>query len=179
MDTMNPAYITAFAALAGSVIGGFTSFASTWLTQTKQARVGALTGDKKRRQKLYREFIDEASRLFAQALEHDKAQVADLVRIYAMINRMRLWSSPPVIDAAEKLVRLVIDTYLEPNKTFVELYDKLHSGAIDPLRKFSEACRRELETLGSAERRPGFGGRWMLTGWHRQILEPGQQPGGR
>ena len=176
---MNPAYVTAVAALAGSIIGGLTSFATSWLTQARQARAGALAGDKKRRRKLYMEFIDEASRLYAQALEHDKAQVADLVRIYSMINRMRLTSSPQVIDAAEAMVRLIIDTYLEPNKTFLELYDKLHAGAIDPLREFSEGCRRELEALGSAPRPAGTGGRWVVTGWHRQLFGPGQQPGGR
>jgi hypothetical protein len=176
---MNPAYITAVAALAGSIIGGFASFVTSWLTQAKQARAGALASDRKRRRKLYTEFIDEASRLYAQALEHDAAQVADLVRIYSIVNRMRLIASPPVMDTAEIMVRLIIDTYLEPNKTFAELYDKLHHGAIDPLREFSEACRRELEALGSAPRPPGLAGRWVVTPWRSLVLGPGQQPGGR
>src|SRR5438874_12036441 len=36
---MDPAYISAFAALAGTAVGGLTSFATSWTTQT-----GASTG---------------------------------------------------------------------------------------------------------------------------------------
>ena len=36
---MEPATISALAALAGATIGGVTSFAATWLTQRTQARV--------------------------------------------------------------------------------------------------------------------------------------------
>jgi hypothetical protein len=35
---MNPAYISAFAALTGAIIGGLTSFATTWFTQRTQLR---------------------------------------------------------------------------------------------------------------------------------------------
>ena len=35
---MNPAYISALAALAGANIGGLTSFATSWLTQRTQLR---------------------------------------------------------------------------------------------------------------------------------------------
>ena len=35
---MNPAYVSAFAALAGAIIGGLTSFATSWFTQQAQLR---------------------------------------------------------------------------------------------------------------------------------------------
>ena len=35
---LNPAYISALAALAGALIGGLTSFATSWLTQRAQLR---------------------------------------------------------------------------------------------------------------------------------------------
>jgi multidrug resistance efflux pump len=38
---MNPAYLPAIAALAGSAIGGLTSLASTWLSQSRQNEVDA------------------------------------------------------------------------------------------------------------------------------------------
>ena len=40
---MEPATISALAALAGATIGGVTSFAATWLTQRTQAKVQELT----------------------------------------------------------------------------------------------------------------------------------------
>jgi hypothetical protein len=61
---LNPAYLPALAALAGSAIGGLTSLAAAWLTQQRQDHTKRLSQDKTRRQKLYRQFIDEASKLY-------------------------------------------------------------------------------------------------------------------
>jgi hypothetical protein len=36
---MNAAYVSAFAALAGSVIGGLTTFAAAWITQQNECRL--------------------------------------------------------------------------------------------------------------------------------------------
>src|SRR5258707_11481379 len=106
---MNLAYLTALAALAGSALGGLTSLASAWLTQHRQARAERLSQDKSRRQKLYKQFIDEASKLYADALAHDQAEVSALVSIYALISRMRVLSSSAVIERAEAVVRMIID----------------------------------------------------------------------
>jgi hypothetical protein len=142
---MNPAYLSAFAALAGSIIGGLTSFASAWLTQRRQDRANRISGDKARRQKLYKQFIDEASKLYADALAHDQAEVSALVSVYALISRMRVVSSSAVVAKAEAVVRLIVDTYFAPNKTFPELRALVNSHAVDPLRAFSEECRAELQ----------------------------------
>ena len=115
---MNNAYLPALAALAGSAIGGLTSFASAWLTLHHQDRAKRLSGEKTRRQKLYKQFIDEASKLYADALVHDKAEVSALVSVYALISRMRVVSSSAVIEKADAVVLLIIDTYFRPNKTF-------------------------------------------------------------
>ena len=144
---MNPAYLPAFAALAGSAIGGLTSFASAWLTQHHQDRANRLSGEKTRRQKLYRKFIDEASRLYADALVHDQAEVSVLVGVYALIGRMRVVSSPAVIVSAETVMRMILDTYFAPNRTFPQLREMVDGHAVDPLRMFSEECRAELEAL--------------------------------
>lgn len=144
---MIAAYIPAVAALAGSAIGGLTSFATAWFTQYRQARATRLSGEKARRQKLYKKFIDEASKLYADALVHDQAEVSALVSVYALISRMRVVSSSPVIDKAETVVQLIFDTYSTPNKTFSELRALTSSHAVNPLRAFSEECRAELQAL--------------------------------
>ncbi len=144
---MNTPYLPAFAALAGSAIGGLTSFASAWLTQHHQDRVKRLSGEKTRRQKLYKQFIDEASKLYADALVHDQAEVSALVSVYALISRMRVVSSSAVIEKAEAVVHLIIDTYFTPNKTFSEVRELMNGHAVNPLRAFSEECRVELQAL--------------------------------
>jgi hypothetical protein len=75
---MDPAYIPAVAALAGSAIGGLTSFATTWLTQQTKVRAQQLVEEIVRREELYKDFIEEASRLYADAFEHDKAEPPSL-----------------------------------------------------------------------------------------------------
>src|ERR1700730_9557094 len=144
---MNLAYLTALAALAGSAVGGLTSLASAWLTQPRQDRARRLSQEKARRQKLYKQFIDEASKLHADALVHDEAEVSALVSVYALISRMRVVSRPSVVEKAEAVVRMIVDTYFAPNKTFPELRALVNSHSVDPLRAFSEECRAELQTL--------------------------------
>jgi hypothetical protein len=113
----------------------------------RQGRATRLSRDRARRQKLYGSFIDEASKLYADALVHDEAEVSALVSVYALINRMRVLSSPAVVKKAEAVVRMIVDTYSAPNKTFLELRNLMDSHAIDPLRSFSEECRAELQAL--------------------------------
>jgi hypothetical protein len=144
---MSPAYLPAVAALAGSAIGGLTSLAAAWLTQQRQASAQRLAQDKSRRQKLYRQFIEEASKLYADALVHNESEVSTLVSVYALISRMRVLSSSVIVEKAETVVRMIVNTYFSPNKTFPELRDMMNSRAMDPLREFSDACREELRAL--------------------------------
>jgi hypothetical protein len=144
---MNTAYIPAFAALAGSAVGGLTSFASAWLTQHHQNRAKRLSSEKIRRQELYKQFIDEASKLYADALVHSQAEVSALVGVYALISRMRVVSSSAVIEKAEAVVHLIIETYFTPNKTFSDFRELMNGHSANPLRAFSEECRSELHSL--------------------------------
>jgi len=90
---MDSAYVPALAAFGGSAVGGLTSLLATWLTQRRKDSARRLTQEKTRRQKLYKKFIDEASKLYADALVHDKSEVSALVDMYALIGRMRILSS--------------------------------------------------------------------------------------
>src|SRR3954467_4937404 len=104
---MDTAYVSAIAALSGSVIGGLTSLAASWVTQSTQVRAPHTLHDKPRRQELYKSFIEEASRLYGDALVHDEAPITRLVDLYAMLSRMRVMSAPGVVQAADAVVRLI------------------------------------------------------------------------
>ena len=146
---MDASIIAALAALAGAAIGGLTSFVSSWWTQRAQAKAQWLAQIQLRRQELYKEFIGDASKLFIHALQNDadKADVFALMALYAEVSRMRVLSTTSVVDSADQIVREIIDKYQEPNKTVPQLRDMAHSGLIDPLRNFSEACRAEFHSL--------------------------------
>ena len=90
---MDPAYISAFSGLAGAVIGGFASFSTSWATQRAQIRHSHSQAERARLETLYSEFITESARLVADALSHQKDDVADMVSLYVLVGRMRLISS--------------------------------------------------------------------------------------
>jgi hypothetical protein len=144
---MNASIISALAALLGAVIGGLTSVLASWLTQQTQAKAQWIAQDRGRRQELYKEFIEEAAKCYADALQHDKPDIPALVGIYAKINRMRVQSSPRVVESAERVGRKIVDAYLAPDKSFAELRSMLNNGALDLLSEFSDACRAEFDSL--------------------------------
>ena len=141
---MDTAYISALSALGGATIGGLASFGSSWLTQRTQLRFAHHEAIKAKREALYAEFIDEAARLYGDALGHQKDDAADLVKIYALIGRIRLVSPRPVVTAAERTLDTIIQAYLGPNRTLHEVMDEFHRGGSDFFVEFGEACRQDL-----------------------------------
>ena len=146
---MDASIISALAALTGATVGGLTSGVTNWLNHRSQIRAQWLHHEKNRRQILYRDFIEEASKCYIDALQHHEADadIPGLVGLYAKLGRMRVLSSRPVVHSAEQIAKKIRDAYLEPDKSFVELRDMARTGAIDLLREFSDACREEFEEL--------------------------------
>ena len=122
---------------------------TSWLTQRVQFRGQQGEHDLTRRQELYKSFIDEASKLYADAFEHDDADTSKLVHLYAMISLMRIMSSPPVVASADGVARTIIETYLGPNRTFRDVRGILGDDTLNPLRDYSDACREELRQESS------------------------------
>jgi hypothetical protein len=139
--------ISALAALTGAAVGGLTSGIATWLNHRSQLRTEWILHEKTRRQMLYKDFIEEASKCYIDALQHDEADIPGLVGVYAKLSSMRAISSTAVLHCAEDVTRKILDTYLEPDKSFVELREMAIDGTIDLLRGFSEACRNEFEQM--------------------------------
>jgi hypothetical protein len=145
---MDIAYLSALAALAGSVVGGLTSALTTWLSARAQARAGRLAHEMSRREDLFKDFIVAASKAYGEAIVSSEPQIQELVGLYAMISRMRVLCLPQTIACADKIMLTTIDTYFAPNKTIRELNDVIKSGeGIDPLKEFSEAAREELRAF--------------------------------
>ena len=132
--------------LAGASIGGLTSFATTWLTQRAQMRDKRREAEQARRLELFDEFVLEGSRLYGDALSHEKDDVSDLVQLYALVAKMRLWASRPVVTAAERAMNAIIETYLQPNRTLRDIRTLAQSGEMNFLLDFGEACRADLGT---------------------------------
>jgi len=145
---VDPAYISAGAALAGSAVGGLISFLAAQLGQKAQFKTQLFLNDKSRREDLYRNFVDEASRLYIDSLIHDTPDLSKMVALYAtMISRMRVVSSPSVVGEAEKVAVLVVECYAKENITYSDVRAMVSQHAFDPLRHFAEACRQEFAAM--------------------------------
>ena len=153
---MDPAYISALAALAGATIGGLTSFSTSWLTQRTQLRHAHREAERAELKTLYQDFITDASRLFVEAMRaksDDINDVSGLVGLHAMVGRMRLVSDQPVIDAAMQAQDAIVATYLGPDRTIRELMDYArHQGQTSFMVEFSAACRKDLAARATAIR---------------------------
>ena len=72
--------------------------------------------DRARREPLYSEFIREASKLFADAFEHELDDPAKLVQLYAIVNTIRLFGQPRTLEEAERVMNQIGAAYFAPNK---------------------------------------------------------------
>jgi hypothetical protein len=141
----SPAYLSAVAALVGTFVGGITSIATSWLGQQRQTKEQRRARKKDELQALYRQFIQDASKLYVDALEHNTTEIPKLIDIYATLNRMRVLSPPKVVAEADNALRMIIDTYAKENETFSGIRQSIRQGFPDPLRAFSQACHEELK----------------------------------
>jgi hypothetical protein len=149
---LDPAYVSALAALAGALIGGLTSFITSWLTQRTQLRFAQRQAESAELKALYADFIAEAARLFVDALGRDSEDFTDLVKLYAMGEHMRLVSDQRVVDAAQRVETVILDTYMGQNRTAHELMDFAKQGGFNFLAEFSQACRNDLAARATAVR---------------------------
>jgi len=140
---MNTMYIPALAGFGGSAFGAVSAMISNWIAQRRKDRARHHSRSIAKREDLYKSFIEETSRVYADALVSERSEISKLVDMYALIGRMKILSSDEVVEAAEKAALLIIETYLAPNRTFVDLPEFIKE--MDPLREFSEACRHELQ----------------------------------
>jgi len=144
---MDQAYSSTLSALAGTVIGGVTSFATSWVTQSAQAKAARIAAERAKREELYGRFIDEIAVLYGQALASDQVEYAKLVPLFALKGRIILLASPQVTAAAESALKFAVDLYLAPARTAPEMRQMMEDRSADIIGAFSAECRRELETL--------------------------------
>jgi len=144
---MDPAILSASAALLGSLAGGSSSFATAWINQKAQGKRVSIQTETHKREQLYSEFITECSKLVLDALDHSLDQPVTLQQAYTLVNRIRLISCDAVLVAAEGAIQQILTTYRAPNLP-IEKFREISLAEIhDPLKAFSEACRHELKLL--------------------------------
>jgi hypothetical protein len=144
---MDSTVVTATAAALGSLVGATASITTTWITQRTQTIRANWEWTLRERQSLYKEFITEASRLAVDAMTQSLERPDQIMALYGILSRIRLMSGDEVLRQGEACCRRILELYARPNLTT----DQIRAAAeahdldgIDPLEKFSTACRNEL-----------------------------------
>ena len=140
----------AAAAIGGSLVGATGSVVGTWISARHQDRRDLLGKRIARRETLYSDFIGESARLLVDALQHNGSDLEKLLPMYALLSRIRIISSKPVLQQAERLVQTIVATYPQPNMTAEQIESRAmndQDSGVRTLRQFSDACRTELDSM--------------------------------
>jgi hypothetical protein len=144
---MDQAYISTISALAGTVIGGFTLFLTSWVTQTAQVRAARLAAERTKREDMYGRYIDEIAVLYSHALSSDQVDYTKLVNAFALKGRIVLLATPPVVDSANRAATFLVDLYMGPPRGPAEVRQMMEDHGADAISAFAKVCRIELENL--------------------------------
>ena len=144
MDTM---LLSVMSGVMGSLVGGSATVGTAWVVQKKLNRRELVREEVRKREALYGEFIGECAKLLMDAFTHTLDKPEKLLPLYALLNRVRLTASPPVLRVADSLLARITDQYFEGNLTVDELRALARSEQADPLKHFGEVCRAELRAL--------------------------------
>jgi hypothetical protein len=144
---MDSAFITAMAGVLGSLVGGSATVATTWITQKTASKRELIQLELRKREALYGEFIGECAKLLMDAFTHSLDTPDKMLPLYALLNRIRLSATQPVLAEAERLLTFVTDQYFASNLTLEQIRDLARSEDADPLKAFGETCRAELKSI--------------------------------
>ncbi len=144
---VNSSAISTLAALGGASVGSLSPVLSNYVLQRRVARRDLVNREIVDRQKLYSDFICEASRQYANAMTQNAFDLNELVGLYALVSRVRLVSQDDVVDAAEEMVKIIVTRYGETNMTIEGFREAALNTKADPLLRFSTACREDLQML--------------------------------
>lgn len=144
---MDTTIVSAMAGVLGSLVGGSAAVASAWITQKTATQREINLTEIRNRETLYGEFIGECAKLLIDAFTHTLDDPEKLLPLYALVNRIRLAASQPVVAEAEHLLARITEQYFSRNLTVDEMRQIARSKDADPLKTFGEACRMELKSI--------------------------------
>ncbi len=144
---MDGAVISALAALGGSALGGITPIVSNYLIQRGMTERELLSREFVSRQTLYSDFIQFGTKLYVSATTKSLDDANELIALYALIGRIRLFASEPVIEAADLFAARMTERFGEAAMTIEDLRSATLTPHVDPLNVFSSCCREELRLL--------------------------------
>src|ERR1700734_2430832 len=146
-STMDSTLTSVLAALGGSLVGASTPVLSNFVLQRSLTQRELTNREIAQREELYAEFIRQGTTCYAKALSQSLEKIDEIVAIYALVNRIRLFASESVLQAADEFVTTLISKYSEPNLSIKELETVVLEKHANPLSVFAQKCRAELRQI--------------------------------
>ena len=132
------------AALGGSAIGATTPVISNFLLQRSLTQRELISRTIAQREELYAEFMRQGSACYVTALSQNMDSIDEIVALYTLVNRIKLFATESVLKAAEAFVQQVVDKYGETNLSITQITTVAREQHLDPLGDFALKCRAEL-----------------------------------
>jgi hypothetical protein len=136
--------------LLGALIGGGASLAVAVYNQRSEERLHRVASEIAKREAVYADFMENASKLLLNAYTHDEIVLGvDEQHLIGLINRMRLFAPPGVVAGAEAALKAIVEVLLKPSIELRQLArDALSkSPDPDPFVNFSLICRADLDNV--------------------------------
>ena len=92
-------------------------------------------------------FIRQGMSSYGKALSQSLENIDEVVAMYALLNRIRLFASRNVLESAEAFVKKMVVKYGEKNMTIAQIESVALEQHVDPLSDFSLKCRSELREI--------------------------------
>jgi hypothetical protein len=147
MNSMDNTLTSVLAALGGSVIGATTPVLSNFVLQRSLTQRELTNREIAQREELYAEFIRQGTACYAKALSQSLENIDEVVAMYALVNRIRLFASVNVLEAAEGFVKKLVERYGEKNMSIDQIKSVALEQHADPLNDFALKCRAELREV--------------------------------
>jgi hypothetical protein len=146
-NAMDSTLTSVLAALSGSIIGATTPVLSNFVLQRSVTQRELTNREIAQREELYSEFIRQGTACYAKALSQSLDNIEELSAIYALVNRIRLFASSSVLEAADVFVRNLVERYGENNMSIEQITSLALEQHPDPLNDLALKCRAELRKL--------------------------------
>ena len=142
------AILSQVSGLLGALIGGGASLAVAIYNQRAEERLQRVANEVTRRETIYGDFLENASKLLLNAYTHDELVLGkDEQHLIGLINRMRLFAPPHIVGEAEAVLKAIVEVLLKPSIELRQLARESLSKSPDPdpFLKFSLSCRADLD----------------------------------
>ena len=131
---------------AAALLGGLTCAGAIYFMQWRQLQAKRIMRELYRREDVYSRFIEQASEIWLDEFEtlHDPGK---LIGLSALVGRIRLASTQPVLEAAEGVMDFLLETCQRRPEGVHDLIGQAPREFMAPLTVFTAACRVERERM--------------------------------